>query len=528
MRRAALDVFPRLGWVAEPTPISALSDLRDELGLAWLGAKRDDLAPELYGGSKVRKLDFALAAPPLASAREWISFGSIGSGHLVALTAAAERLERRLVAHCFFVPIGPSVEENLAFTASGPTELYYSRGRVQLAMRQLFRRARAQSAFVPPGATSAAAMLGMVRAGLELAEQMDAGELPELDRVYVPLGSGGVAAGLALGLALGGRRPALHAVAVVEHVFATEARLRRLLRAAREALAAGGITAPEHAPLVIDRRMLGAGYGRTTARSLRAVAQLRAHGIDLEPIYGGKAMAALLADAASGLRVLFYSTAHVGPLPRAADWEARLPAALRRDLRAGAGPRRGRRWIAAGAAAAGAVALTARLGFHDDVPGWEGHELFEWEGAVIVAAAEAILPDSPGGPIEGGVPLAAIAVNVDRYLVGLPRASRAEVHAMLALIEQATPLAGQLRRFTALDASARREALLDLAARGGDLALAVRGLRDLCYLGYYQDDRAWRALEYGGPWVPPARGGPSPYDALVAPEGARPPGRVAA
>ena len=117
VRPTVLDAFPRLGWVDAPTPVTALPDLADVLGLAWLGVKRDDRLPTLHGGSKVRKLDFALAAPTVARAPTWTSFGAIGSGHLSTLTAAATHLERRLLARCFFEPLGPWVEEELAFTA---------------------------------------------------------------------------------------------------------------------------------------------------------------------------------------------------------------------------------------------------------------------------------------------------------------------------------------------------------------------------------------------------------------------------
>ncbi len=529
VRRDSLDAFPRLGWVEAATPITPLPALAHELGLGWLGAKRDDQAPDLYGGSKVRKLDFALAAPRLADAPRWISFGAIGSGHLATLTAAASHLGRRLLAHCFFEPLGPWVEEELAFTASGPTELTYCRTRLRLASRFPRELAGRGEGVVPPGATDGVGMLGMVRAGLELAEQMDAGELPALDRVYVPLGSGGCAVGLSLGLALGGRRPTIHAVAAVERWFSRTGRLRRLLEASREALRDRGIDARlDPAPLVIDRTQVGPGYGHATAASLRAVGSLAPLGLDLEPVYSGKAMAALREDAATarGARVLFYATGHRRPLPHAPDWEARLPAALQHDLRAARGARGGRRrWIAGGVAAAAGVALGARLGFHRDVAGWRGHTLYAWEGAVLAAAAEAIVPERAGGAIPGGVSPDAIAVHVDRYLIGMPPGTRTEIHAMLALIEHGTWLEGRALRFTRLAPSARRAVLAGLAGRGGDLALAAKGLRDLCYLGYYQDPRTWPELGYGGPWVRAGAGPRGPYDALVAPAGAAPPGR---
>ncbi|MEZ4338951.1 MAG: pyridoxal-phosphate dependent enzyme [Sandaracinaceae bacterium] len=526
MRPTVLDAFPRLGWVDAPTPVTALPDLADVLGLAWLGVKRDDRLPTLHGGSKVRKLDFALAAPTVARAPTWTSFGAIGSGHLSTLTAAATHLERRLLARCFFEPLGPWVEEELAFTASGPTELRYYASRARLALRHPLELAGHGPGVIPPGVSNAAGTIGMVRAGLELAAQLDAGELPHIDRVYVPLGSGGTVAGLAIGLALGGYRPSVHAVAAVERIFARAGRVRALIRRAREALRASGIDgSAEPAPFVIDHRMVGRGYGHATPAALREVSALGPHGVELEPVYGGKAMAALRADAAAapGARVLFWSTGHRRPLPRAEDWEARLPRRLQEDLRtAREGGLGRRRWIGAGVATAAGLALGARAGLHSRVAGWEGHVLFEWEGAVLAAAAAAIVPEMAGGPIPGGVPADAIAVNVDRYLVGMPSGTRAEIHGLVALVEHGTALDGQLLRFTRLDPAARRRAVAALAQRGGDLGQAAKGLRDLVYLGYYQDPRAWPHLGYGGPWVRAAPGAPGPYDALRAPPGTPP------
>ncbi|MBX3273113.1 MAG: pyridoxal-phosphate dependent enzyme [Sandaracinaceae bacterium] len=534
MRRAALDGLPRLGWASAPTPVDALPSLAEELGLGWLGAKRDDAIEDLHGGSKVRKLDFLLASPPIERAERWTSCGAIGSGHLATLTAAAERLGRRLRALTFFEPYGPWVEENLAFTASGPTELRYVESRLGLAVRHPRAVLGRGEGVIPPGASDAVGTLGMVRAGLELAEQIEAGELPPLDRIYVPLGSGGTAAGLALGLALGGQRVRVHAVAAVERLFARLGRVAALTRAASALLRARGVAIPAGlatAPVVIERGALGPGYGHATAASVAATERLARLEVPLEPVYGGKAMAALAADAPAmtGERVLLWVSGHRGPLQCAEDWRERLPPELQRIVRSSGHARTGRRrLVVGGVAAAAGVALAARVGFHDDVEGWEGHVLHAWEGAVLAAAAAAIVPEVPGGPIDGGVTPDAIALHVDRYLVGLSTRAETEVHGLFALVEHGTALAGYARRFTRLSPVERRDVVASLAARGGELAAAAKGLRDLCYLGAYQDARAFAALSYGGPWVAGARTGPGAYDALRAAPGALPPGRVRA
>lgn len=339
-RLVNLDPLARLGWVDAPTPLTPLPDLAERLGVDALTIKRDDLSPPLCGGTKPRKLDYLLATTPLAQAAAWHSMGAIGSGHLAALTAAAHRLGRRLFAHCFWEPISGNVVENLAFVASGPTVLRYHASRSSLLVnhpRLLLAKEVEGFPVIPPGATTPAGMVGLVRAGLELAEQIEAGVLAQPDRIYVALGSGGTVVGLSVGLALGGVRTTIHAVAVVERPLATAGRLNALTRQLRGYLETRGLGWPaglRPVPVLIDRKHLGRGYGLPTTDSRAACEILSAHGIALEPVYTGKAMAALVAD---GRRrqigpVLFWHTAHRPGLDASPEWRSRLPAALDRRL----------------------------------------------------------------------------------------------------------------------------------------------------------------------------------------------------
>jgi D-cysteine desulfhydrase len=533
---ADLDAIPRLGWVAEATPVTPLPALATGLGLEFFGVKRDDLCEPLHGGSKPRKLDYVLAAQPFVDAPVWAGVGGIGSGALVALTAAAAKLGRRLEANVFWTTVSAGVVDNLAFTASGPTEVRFYPSRVAIALRRpsLFGVGKGSGlALVAPGATSALGMVGSVRAGLELAAQIRAGELPEPERLYVAFGSGGMAAGLSVGLALGGVRTTVAAIAVVERLISTRARLRGLQREVIAVLERAGIATPTALPeIAVDRAHLGRGYAEPTAESLAACEALAAEGIELEPVYTGKAMAALRDDARRlGLRrVLLWQTARRSPLPHAADWRARLPPALARALvdPAAFGRRIGRRRVLRTFGAVAAVGLAARVTGYPALPGWHGEVLSTWEALVVAAAAEALLP-----PAATAAELASIPARVDRYLVGMPPPVRREVHALLAFVEHGTALARHVSRFTRLPVAAREAFLADLEARGGVTSQAYRGLRDLCMLALYQQPSSWAALGYDGPRQPldydprgPDRWPWPAYDAMVAPAGALPRGVV--
>jgi D-cysteine desulfhydrase len=108
----------------------------------------------------------------------------------------------------------------------------------------------------------------------------------------------------------------------------------------------------------------------------------------------------------------------------------------------------------------------------------------------------------------------------------MPRAVQLEIHQLLGLVEHGTtPLGLRLSRFTRLPPDAREAFLLSLNARGGLMAQAFRGLRDLVLMGVYQDAAAWRGIGYPGPWPKEALGPENDnakYESFRAPSGAAP------
>ncbi len=532
--QSTLDALPRLGWIEAPTPVTELPEQAAELGFSWFGVKRDDQLGPLQGGNKVRKLDFLLAQEPFASAQTWASVGAIGSGHLVAMTLAAARLGRRLEAHCFWEPVSEPVLENLACIASGPTDFFFCGSRLELAFRctrVLLGKRDGPIPAIPPGGTVPEGVVGSLAGGLELAAQIEAGEIPEPDVVFVPWGTGGTAVGTALGLALAGRPIPVRAVATVERIFVTNGALRRHRDQVLAFLRSSGLPVPAYLSmpdLKAVRGFVGPGYGHISPDSADAVAWLGRAGLRAEPIYGGKALAAMRAEAPAwaGKRVMYWLTSHRGDLPTEPGWRGRLPEGLLRRLDSGRGWSR-RRVLVGGAVLAVGIAGYRHLVGYGGFEDWDGLVLSRHEALAIAAAAEAVVPDEPGPlPVEGpsGQEL---ATAVDRYLAGMPAPMLLEVHGMFELLEQGTALNGNLSRLTQLDPAARRRFLERLEWFGGLMADAARGVRDLCLLGWYQDARTWGELGYRGPWVPPGGTGvPGRYAALVAPAGQDPRGAL--
>ena len=335
-----LDNFPRLGWVNEATPVTTLSRMTKELNAEWIGCKRDDLTTGLHGGTKVRKLDFLLASDPYSQTSSWATMGAIGSGHLVAACTAAKELDRKLHTYFFWEPISDGVLDNLAYTSSHSETLHYYPSRLQMALRKpsVFNGNLIDgSAKIPFGATTPTGVLGLVRAGIELAEQVRSGELPEPKRIYVALGTGGTVAGLALGVALGGLSSTIHAVATVEWIISTPYRMQKLLKDTRQLLSEKGdknVLRVAPAPIVFDRSQLGKGYGFTTSASLQSVKRMKEFELNIEPVYTGKTMAAMVQDLKLGVDgpVLFWNSMR-RKLPEISTfWKHKLPPELQRRI----------------------------------------------------------------------------------------------------------------------------------------------------------------------------------------------------
>lgn len=308
--------FTRLGLLSEVSPVHGLPAVAAQLGLRELWVKRDDLIPRFGGGNKVRKLDTLLAQPFYQVAGHWHSSGAIGSSQLVVAARIARSMGREFTAHACSQPFAPDVMRTLGHLQATASQVIRYRNRATMALANpalMTRQAWRGAAIIPPGATCPAGNLGFVRAGIELAQQIRDGELPRPERIYLALGSGGTAVGLSMGLALSELSIPVHAISVVEPVFVNRVRISGLVRRLRKTLVAGGVSQAKtlKLQLVLDTAHVGPGYAHPSAESQAACERLANFDLRLDLSYTGKAMAALLHDAATlpkGGKVLFWHT----------------------------------------------------------------------------------------------------------------------------------------------------------------------------------------------------------------------------
>ena len=339
-RPALFDAHPELAarvpWMSLgrfPTPAARVEGLVPPSVELWV--KRDDLSASEYGGNKVRKLEFLLAEARARGKTRLLTVGGIGSHHVVATTIYGRRAGFDVAAVVFPQPVNEHVREQLAVDLAAGATLLPTRGYAGVPFLIARERARRGTYYIPGGGSSSTGTLGYVSAGIELARQIERGELERPDVIYVAFGSGSTAAGLLVGLAEIDPPIELCAVRVVDRVIVNATKARRLARAALRRLE---LRAPvRKLRLRVEHDFFGGRYGRATPEAERAVAQAKAVGLELEPTYTGKTVAALLAHARAGQldgkRVLYwhtYSSADLAPLVARAPALAEWPPLLRR------------------------------------------------------------------------------------------------------------------------------------------------------------------------------------------------------
>ena len=337
--------LPRHGIAALPTPLERLGEgTCESSGDLWV--KRDDLTGEPYGGNKVRKLEFHLGEARARGSRAIVTFGAVGSNHVLATATYGAR--EAFEVHAILTPQRPTpyLARNLAADVAAGATLHFAESaedasRLAAEVCEVLReRDEAEPFVIPFGGTSPVGTLGFVNAAFELAEQVVADEMPEPDVVYVPLGSMGTAAGLAVGLAACEMRTRVVGVRVVAGEIANESALDRVVD---DVVALIG-TADESFPVLrrsdlaleVREGFLGEEYAHATHAAREAVSIADTWGLDLETTYTGKALAALLADARAGVldgsAVLFWNTYNSRPLDPGRVVADRVPEGLRSYL----------------------------------------------------------------------------------------------------------------------------------------------------------------------------------------------------
>ncbi len=308
-----------------PTPITELTRLREIVGCrVWV--KRDDMTGGPEAGNKIRKLEYLLADALELRAKVVVTCGALQSNHARATAVLAARLGLRAklflrLRHGETLPARPTgnlfVDKLVGADVTTITpEEYKDRASIMAdAASELSRRGE-RAYVIPEGGSNGLGALGYVDAMLEIAEQGRVGLCPkQFDHIFFACGSGGTAAGIALGVAKTGLAGRVHAVCVCDDAEYFETTMRRILP---EAESFDPDLASLRPTVAFDDREKGPSYGVMSKQQRALVVRVaRETGLLLDPVYTGKAMCALAAQVRRGevspdASVLFI---HTGGLP---------------------------------------------------------------------------------------------------------------------------------------------------------------------------------------------------------------------
>lgn len=286
---------PGLGHVAlgaAPTPVRPL-----ELGFgveAWL-KDESTYGDGGWGGNKVRKLEWIIPEAQRRRTSTLFTVGGIGThwGLACAVYVAEHGLDT--VLGLVDQPVDDHVREQLARLEASGARLYRFPSTARLRLAAPWILARHRPWYLPAGGSNAFGTLAYVDVALEIADQVAVGDVPEPGTMVVPVGSGGTVTGLTLGLRLAGLATRVLGV-VVNDMLRLDARaMSRLAGRTSALLSSRGLDVPSVRESDFDLRAdwLGTTYGDPTPASVAEVAHARDEGLALEPVYTGKALAAI-------------------------------------------------------------------------------------------------------------------------------------------------------------------------------------------------------------------------------------------
>lgn len=304
-RFPSLATLGRAGFGTFPTPVERVA-LPGVRGALWM--KRDDLNARCLsetearcaGGNKLRALEFLLGR--VKRGDTVITFGGDGSTHVLATVTLARRLGAHTIAIRWRHEMNDIARQLDRRTHELADHVQSEGGAVRAMVRGWFvaRGVTGPGTVwrIPPGGASPIGMLGAVNAGLELAAQVARGDVPGPAHVVLPLGTGGTAAGLALGCAIAGLDTEVVGVRVVPRIVSNRWRVLALAhRCARLIERTTGTRVPRvrRRGVRVLHRYYGGAYGRPlgAAREVRGRVE-RATGVLLDETYGAKAFAAAM------------------------------------------------------------------------------------------------------------------------------------------------------------------------------------------------------------------------------------------
>jgi 1-aminocyclopropane-1-carboxylate deaminase/D-cysteine desulfhydrase-like pyridoxal-dependent ACC family enzyme len=302
-REAEVRALPKDELVPAPTPLEDAAHLAGALGLGrHLLVKRDDLTGPGMGGNKVRKLEHLLADAGRHGADTLVTVGAASSNHcrLTAVCGAATGFDVHLVLGAGAEePEGNVLLDRLAGATlhTMETEDWGELGARLSDVTTELRDGGRTPYEIPLGGSTTIGARGYVDAWFELLDALDARGAGAAAVVHAS-STGGTQAGLLAGRALTGRGPRVIGVDVAKGGEGLAGWVEQLANRTLTELGSDARVREDDVTVVEG----GGAYGEVTDEVARSIAiGIRHHGLVTDPVYSGKALAALARIERDGL-----------------------------------------------------------------------------------------------------------------------------------------------------------------------------------------------------------------------------------
>jgi D-cysteine desulfhydrase len=335
--------LPKINFGNFPTSLQKLDSIGKLYSRKNLFVKCDNCSGDLYGGNKVRKLEYLLADARKQNAKRLITSGFIGSNHALATAIYGIKYGFNVTLTLFGIQKGDHICKNLiADYQSGAEIVFYETfDEYQQDLPRLIKQYEHLDGIapycIPAGGTSPIGVAGYVNAAFELKMQLDTLNNVNPITIFVPFGTMGTVAGLIIGLKAARINGSVVAVSVVPSFVASRNALNKLLAESISFFttldSSFSFLRISDDDYKVDNDQFGEGYGISTVKTDRAIEIFRLHeSINLDPVYSGKAAASFI-DYIAGdndnpcifwntkSSVSFTQSENVRPLP---DWLFKL------------------------------------------------------------------------------------------------------------------------------------------------------------------------------------------------------------
>ncbi len=304
--RSRIDAVPRYPLAHRPTPLEHLPRFSRSIGGPQIYIKRDDCTGFALGGNKARHNEFILARALAEGADLFVWGGGVQSNNCRQTAAACAKagigchlVLTQAAGDDPFPPQGNFLLDQLAGASYELTDVGVGQAleaRIIEAARRFEAQGRKVFRWNRPVVTPLAA-ISYVECLAEIVEQSRTmGFVP--DAIYVSSG-GSTGAGLALGAHVLEQPFAVRSIAYVRWEWDTPADMASMANSAAELLAIPQRLSHNDIDVTFDH--VAPGYGKLTPECAEAILlAARTEGLFLDPVYTGKAMAALIDDVRKG------------------------------------------------------------------------------------------------------------------------------------------------------------------------------------------------------------------------------------